>query len=205
MHVCRTSTRQKSSRWPWLSELLTPRCCSEVFQTQTWIWKPFPFCPRTEKSTLWTDAGVDQIFQRDWEPLVHMNFRGNPYGPIPWCLAFRGTSVWTSGAESPSKVSPQTGIDPWMALPAWRRSQPTLSWSDVLRSGEKIYTHTPLPEVIFKGEGGCVYFEATAAGFLYAPPLFYVRPPPLEGCFQGWGSGGGVYKLAPHESLRINS
>ena len=24
-----------------------------------------------------------------WEPIIHMNFRGNPYGPIPWCLAFR--------------------------------------------------------------------------------------------------------------------
>ena len=24
-----------------------------------------------------------------WEPLVHVNFRGNLYGPIPWYLVFR--------------------------------------------------------------------------------------------------------------------
>ena len=35
--------------------------------------------------------------------LVHMNFLG--------------TFVWTNGPESSSRVSPYTGIGPWMALP----------------------------------------------------------------------------------------
>ena len=33
---------------------------------------------------------------------------------------FSGKSVWTNGAERLPKVSPETGIGPWMALPSKR-------------------------------------------------------------------------------------
>ena len=48
--------------------------------------------------------------------LVHTNFGGNPYGPIIGPYHFLGKFVWTNGPESSSKVSPYTGIGPWMAL-----------------------------------------------------------------------------------------
>ena len=60
-------------------------------------------------------------------------------------------------------------------------------------------TPTPLPpfwpEGIFQGEGGGVVyiFKPPAAGILYSPPSF-IRPPPLEGYFQGLGGG---YKMWP--------
>ena len=59
---------------------------------------PNPRGPKIEKSksgdailkkSLWTDAGYSRTFREIWEPLVHVNFRGNLYGPIPWCLVFR--------------------------------------------------------------------------------------------------------------------
>ena len=55
-----------------------------------------------------------RTFREIWEPLVHTNFSGNLYGPIPWCLAFRENLYGPS--ESSSKVSTETGIGPWMAL-----------------------------------------------------------------------------------------
>ena len=51
-----------------------------------------------------------------WVPLVHTNFGGNSYGPITGPYEFLGKFVWTNGSESSSKVSPYTGIGPWMAL-----------------------------------------------------------------------------------------
>ena len=39
--------------------------------------------------TLWTDAGVHQKIREIWEPLGHLNFKGNSYGPIPLSLVFR--------------------------------------------------------------------------------------------------------------------
>ena len=62
-------------------------------------------------------------------------------------------------------------------------------------SRKRLYTPPPSPHIwpkgIFKGEeGGGVYIlSPRAAGILYAPPLF-IRPPPLEGYFWGWGGGG---------------
>ena len=38
---------------------------------------------RVEKSSLWTDASIDQNFETDLGAI-------GPYGPIPWCLVFRG-------------------------------------------------------------------------------------------------------------------
>ena len=52
-------------------------------------------------------------------PLVHTNFGGNSYGPIIGPYLFLGKFVWTNGPESSSKVSPYTGIGPWMALPSY--------------------------------------------------------------------------------------
>ena len=40
----------------------------------------------------------------------------------PFAL-FSGKLVWTNGAESSSKVSLETGIGPWMALPRKRKSK----------------------------------------------------------------------------------
>ena len=51
-------------------------------------------------------------------PLVHTNFGGNWYGPIIGPYLFLGKFVWTNSSESSSKVSPYTGIGPWMALPS---------------------------------------------------------------------------------------
>ena len=63
-----------------------------------------------------------------------------------------------------------------------------------LKSGDKLYTPHPLPLFLakrhFPGEGGGgVYFEAPRGRNFIRPPPF-IHPPPLEGCFQGWGGGG---------------
>ena len=50
--------------------------------------------------------------------LVHTFSWGNSYGPIIGPYLFLGKFVWTNGPESSSKVSPYTGIGPWMALPS---------------------------------------------------------------------------------------
>ena len=70
-----------------------------------------------EKSTLWTNTGVGQNFQRDLGAIGLHEFQGKfiwTNGPF---ALFSGKFVWTNGAESSSKVSPETGIGPWMALP----------------------------------------------------------------------------------------
>ena len=50
--------------------------------------------------------------------MVHTNFGGKSYGPIIGPYLFLGKFVWTNGPESSSKVSPYTGIGPWMAFPS---------------------------------------------------------------------------------------
>ena len=52
-------------------------------------------------------------------PLVHTNFGGNSYGPIIDPYLFLAKFAWTNGPESSSKVSPYTGIGPWMAIPSF--------------------------------------------------------------------------------------
>ena len=59
-----------------------------------------------------------RTFREIWESLVHMNFRGNSYGPIFLVPCFQGKSAWTNGPESSSKVFPETGIGSWMAFPS---------------------------------------------------------------------------------------
>ena len=56
--------------------------------------------------------------------MVHTNFGANSCGPIigPH-LFFLVEFVWTNGPESSSKVSPCTGIGPWMALPSLSLSE----------------------------------------------------------------------------------
>ena len=72
------------------------------------------------KSTLWTNTGQDWNFQRTLRVIGPYEFRwGNSYGPIIGPYLFLGKLVWTNGPESSSKVSPYTGIGPWMALPSW--------------------------------------------------------------------------------------
>ena len=66
-----------------------------------------------------------ETFSELWAPLVHTNFGGNSYGPIIGPYLFLGKFVWTNGPESSSKVSPYTGIGPWMALPSKKK---TNSW-----------------------------------------------------------------------------
>ena len=57
---------------------------------------------------------------QNWGPLVHTFSWGNSYGPIIGPYLFLGKFIWTHGPESSSKVSPYTGIGPWMALPSVR-------------------------------------------------------------------------------------
>ena len=56
--------------------------------------------------------------------LVNTNFGGNSYGPIIGPYLFLGKFVWTDGPETSSKVSPYTGIGPWMAFPSILEAEP---------------------------------------------------------------------------------
>ena len=44
--------------------------------------------------------------------------------PLGALLSGEIKSVWTNGPESPSRVSPETGIGLWMALPSLRTLDP---------------------------------------------------------------------------------
>ena len=87
------------------------------FRTEDWVqnkWDNF----REEHSMDWYRFRIELYFREIWEPLVHMNFMGNSYGPmapLP-CFQVSGNFVWTNGAESSSKVAPWIGIGPWMPL-----------------------------------------------------------------------------------------
>ena len=68
------------------------------------------------------EHSMDQYRSR---PKLSENFEGhwsipfpgeNSYGPIIGPYLFLGKFIWTNGPESSSKVSPHTGIGPWMAL-----------------------------------------------------------------------------------------
>ena len=72
----------------------------------------------TGKSTLWTNAGQDRNFQRTLSAIGPYQFRGKFVWTNHWSIPFPGKFVWTNGPESSSKVSPCTGIGPWMALPS---------------------------------------------------------------------------------------
>ena len=74
-------------------------------------------CEKThaEKSTLWTDTGVDQNFQR---AICPQEFQGKSVWTSRLLPCFQGKSVRTNGPESSSKVPPETGIGLWMALPS---------------------------------------------------------------------------------------
>ena len=87
---------------------------------KVWGWGPFP-SSNTEKSSLWTDAGVDQNFQRDLGAIGPCDFqKKNSYGPIPWCLVFR-ENLYGPMALKVHQKFPRTGIGPWLALPNNRR------------------------------------------------------------------------------------
>ena len=102
----------------------------------------FSFCnfsDLTEKSTLWTDAGVDQNFQRDLGAIGPYESQGNSCGPISWRLILRGNL--NGRLENSSKVSPETGIGPWMALPCMK-----ITPRNRCRSSEEILRHLHLQE-----------------------------------------------------------
>ena len=71
----------------------------------------------------------------------------------------------------------------------------------------------PLPSPPFQAKrhfseegGGGVHFEAPRGREFYTPPPppVFIRPPPLEGYFQGWG-GSGCIKFGPvHEVQTVN-
>ena len=58
---------------------------------------------------------LSENFERHWSILI---LGENSYGPIIGPYLFLGKFVWTKSPESISKVSPYTGIGPWMALPS---------------------------------------------------------------------------------------
>ena len=71
------------------------------------------------KSTLWTDTGVDQNFQRDLAAIGPYEFQGKfVWTNGPFAL-FSRKFIWTNGTESSSKVSTETGIGPLMVLPSF--------------------------------------------------------------------------------------
>ena len=55
------------------------------------------------KSTLWTDAGVDQNFQRQLGAIGPYEFQRKFIWTNPLVPCFQGKSVWTDGPESLSK------------------------------------------------------------------------------------------------------
>ena len=64
-------------------------------------------------------------------------------------------------------------------------------------------THPPLTPFLaqrsfFREGWGVVYFEVPRGKNFMRPPSF-IRPPPREGYFQGWG---GVYKIWPRIKVR---
>ena len=61
---------------------------------------------------------LSENFERHSMALVHTFSWGDSYGPIIGPYLFLGKFVWTNGPERFSKVSPYTGIGPWMALPS---------------------------------------------------------------------------------------
>ena len=66
------------------------------------------------------------------------NLGGASYGPIIGPYLFLGKFVWTNGPESSSKVSPYTGIGPWMAIPSlgdWAQgTDPDLQFRESIRA-----------------------------------------------------------------------
>ena len=66
-------------------------------------------------STLWTNTGVGQNFQRDLGAIGPYEFQGKVTWTNPIGALFKGKSVRTNGPES-VKITLQTGIGPWMAL-----------------------------------------------------------------------------------------
>ena len=70
-----------------------------------------------EKSNLWTDAGVDQNFQIYLGATGPYEFQEKTVWTNPLVPCLQGRSVWGNGAGSSSKVSPEIGIGPRMALP----------------------------------------------------------------------------------------
>ena len=70
------------------------------------------------KSTLWNDTSLDQNFQGYLGAIGPHEFQGKSVWTNPLVPCFQGKSVWTNGAEGLPKVSPETGIGPWMALPS---------------------------------------------------------------------------------------
>ena len=59
-------------------------------------------------STLCTDAGVDQNFQRDSGAIGPYELQGTSVCTNPLVPCFQGESVWTNGAESLTKDSLET-------------------------------------------------------------------------------------------------
>ena len=83
------------------------------------------------------------------------------------------------------------------AKPMLTNAERTLIARSVAKKGPELGTckyPRVWPEGIFKGEGGCVCFEAFRGRIFIRPPSLPLSygPPPLEGYFRG-----GVYKICP--------
>ena len=81
----------------------------------------------------------------------------------------------------------------------YRRLSKSLTCEEIMKIPGK-YLETPPPphfclEGIFQGQGrggGCIFEAPRGRNFIRRPS--FLRPPPLEGYFQGWG---GCIKLGP--------
>ena len=80
---------------------------------------------QARKSPLWTDSGLDPNFQGDSGAIGPYEYQGKSVWTDPLVPCFQRKSVWTNGAESLPKVSLETGIDPWMALPNQEQLRPS--------------------------------------------------------------------------------
>ena len=59
---------------------------------------------------MWTDPGADQSFRRGLGAIGPYEFQGKFVWTNGHFAAFSRKFVWTDGAESSSKVSPETGF-----------------------------------------------------------------------------------------------
>ena len=96
------------------------------------FWSEFPHCMGmgvVPAPSIWTNTSQDRIFHRTLSAMAHWCIPSSgeihmDRGPIIGPCLFLGKLVWTNGPESSSRVSPYTGVGPWMALPRFGPVKP---------------------------------------------------------------------------------
>ena len=104
--------------------------------------------------------------------LVHVNFRGNLHGPIPWRVLlpfafFQGISAWTDGPEGFSRVSPRLALVHGWLFQGLVTLGPETSEALLLLSGTLRWAKPPIAKSLAFSESGQL---------LQAVPQFHVEP-----------------------------